>query len=188
LNEQEVDVSPAPARAEDAHARFLSLFLGSEREIFRYISAIVPSVSDAQDLVQQTALALWRKFDLYDPALPFTPWACRFALMEVKAFLRRQGKWRAMLEGDLADVLAQRREQMAGELDRRFAHLGKCLGKLPTEQRTLVTGYYYDRRPVGALATAAGRTAEAVYKSLQRIRRALFECVTASMHAEEASA
>jgi paraquat-inducible protein B len=28
----------------------------------------------------ETAIALWEKFDAYDPAQPFTPWACRFAL------------------------------------------------------------------------------------------------------------
>ena len=53
------------------------MFLASEKELFRYISALVPCVTDAQDLVQQTALALWRKFEAYDPRQPFTPWACR---------------------------------------------------------------------------------------------------------------
>ena len=60
--------------------RFFSLFLRSEREIFRYVAALVPNVADAEDIVQQTAIALWEKFDAYDPAQPFTPWACRFAL------------------------------------------------------------------------------------------------------------
>jgi len=48
--------------------RFLSLFLRSEREIFRYVAALVPNVTDAEDIVQQTAIALWEKFDTYDPA------------------------------------------------------------------------------------------------------------------------
>ena len=57
-------------RFEDRSAsqqRFLSLFLRSEREIFRYVAALVPNVADAEDIVQQTALALWEKFDSYDP-------------------------------------------------------------------------------------------------------------------------
>ncbi|RYD28714.1 MAG: RNA polymerase subunit sigma, partial [Verrucomicrobiaceae bacterium] len=36
--------------------QFLSLFLRSEREIFRYVAALVPFVSDAEDIVQETAL------------------------------------------------------------------------------------------------------------------------------------
>ena len=45
--------------------RFLSLFLRSEREIFRYVAALVPNVADAEDIVQQTAIALWEKFDAF---------------------------------------------------------------------------------------------------------------------------
>ncbi len=51
-----------------AQQRFLSLFLRSEREIFRYVAVLVPNVTDAEDIVQQTALALWEKFDAYDPS------------------------------------------------------------------------------------------------------------------------
>ncbi len=53
-------MSPDPMRQfEDpaaAQQRFLSLFLRSEREIFRYVAALVPNVADAEDIVQQTAL------------------------------------------------------------------------------------------------------------------------------------
>jgi hypothetical protein len=55
-------------RFEDRGAsqqQFLSLFLRSEREIFRYVAALVPNVADAEDIVQQTAVALWEKFDAY---------------------------------------------------------------------------------------------------------------------------
>jgi DNA-directed RNA polymerase specialized sigma24 family protein len=65
--------------ANAAQQRFPSLFLRSEGEIFRYVAALAPKVTDAEDLVQQTALALWEKFDACEPAQPFTPWACRFA-------------------------------------------------------------------------------------------------------------
>ena len=73
----------AKSRFDDsttAQQRFLSLFQRSEREVFRYVAALVPNVTDAEDIFQQTAMALWEKFDACDPAQPFTPWACRFAL------------------------------------------------------------------------------------------------------------
>jgi RNA polymerase sigma-70 factor, ECF subfamily len=63
-------------RFDDSNAapqRFLSLFLRSQREIFRYVAAPVPNVTEAEEIVQQTALALWEKFDAYDSAQPFTP-------------------------------------------------------------------------------------------------------------------
>src|SRR6185369_14171970 len=113
----------------DAQQRFLSLFLRSEREIFRYVAALVPNMADAEDIVQQTALSLWEKFDAYDPAQPFTPWACRFALNKTKQWLERRQRWQALLEGGLAEELAQRREQLRPELEVRLKHLEGCLGK-----------------------------------------------------------
>ena len=54
---------PSFGDANAAQQRFLALFLRSEREIFRYIAALVPNVIDAEEIVQQTALELWAKFD-----------------------------------------------------------------------------------------------------------------------------
>src|SRR4051812_15710293 len=138
--------------------RFLSLFLRSEKEIFRYVAALVPNTADAEDIVQQAALALWEKFDAYDPALPFTPWACRFALNKAKQWIERRQRWQALLERGVADELARRREELRPELEVRLRHLETCVGNLPADQRSLVEGYYYGRKGVEELAEQSGRT------------------------------
>ncbi len=160
-----------------AQQRFLSLFLRSEREIFRYVAALVPNVADAEDIVQQTALMLWEKFDAYDPNQPFTPWACRFALNKTKQWIERRQRWQVLLEGGLVDELAQRREELLPEIETRLRHLEGCLNKLPAEQRSLIEGYYYRRESVEKLADDSGRTVAAAYKTLQRIRQALQTCI-----------
>jgi len=160
-----------------AQQRFLSLFLRSEREVFRYVAALVPNVADAEDIVQQTALALWEKFNAYDPSQPFTPWACRFALNKTRQWIERRQRWQALLEGGLAEELERRREELRPELEVRLKHLEGCLGKLPDEQRMLIEGYYYHRDGIEKLAEDSGRTAAATYKMLQRIRQALQACV-----------
>ena len=160
-----------------AQQRFLSLFLRSEREVFRYVAALVPNVADAEDIVQQTALALWEKFDAYDSSQPFTPWACRFALNKTKQWLERRQRWQALLEGGLAEELTQRREELRPEIETRLKHLEGCLSKLPEEQRSIVEGYYYRRDGVEKLAEQSDRTVAATYKTLQRIREALQLCM-----------
>lgn len=160
-----------------AQQRFLSLFLRSEREVFRYVAALVPNVADAEDIVQQTAVALWEKFDAYDPAQPFTPWACRFALNKARQWMERQQRWRALLEGGLTEELARRREELRPELEARLGRLERCLGRLPDDQRSLVEGYYYRRTGIEELAQASGRTAAATYKALQRVRQSLQDCI-----------
>src|SRR5205807_7021283 len=99
-------MSPDSTRFEDPSAsqqRFLSLFLRSEREVYRYVAALVPNVADAEDIVQETALSLWEKFDAYDPSHPFTPWACRFALNKAKQWIERGSSMN--LTGELPRLL-----------------------------------------------------------------------------------
>jgi RNA polymerase sigma-70 factor, ECF subfamily len=170
-----------------AQQRFLSLFLRSEREVFRYVAALVPNVADAEDIVQQTALALWEKFDAYDPGQPFTPWACRFALNKARQWTERRQRWQALLTGGLAEEFARRREELRPEMDRRLAHLEGCLDKLPGGQRALVEGYYYRRTGIEDLAGESKRTVEATYKMLQRVRHALQRCVEHAAQQEEAT-
>ena len=170
------DFRPSDDQAA-AQQRFLSLFLRSEREVFRYVAALVPNVADAEDIVQQAAVALWEKFDAYDPNQPFTPWACRFALNKTKQWIERRERWQALLANGLAEELALRREVLRPELEMRLKHLEGCLNKLPQEQRVIVEGYYYRRDGIEKLAQCSGRTVAATYKILQRIRRNLQTCI-----------
>ena len=177
------------SRSQDqgaAQEQFLSLFLRSEREIFRYVAALIPNVADAEDIVQQTAVSLWEKFEAYDPALPFTPWACRFALNKARQWIERRQRWQTLLEGGLAEELMRRRDELRPELEAHLKHLEGCLGKLPKAQRTLVEEYYYHRANVERLSEEAGRTVAATYKALQRIRESLLVCVESAAKAEGA--
>ncbi|MDQ8205034.1 sigma-70 family RNA polymerase sigma factor [Pelagicoccus sp. SDUM812003] len=167
--------------------RFLSLFLRSEREIFRYVAALVPNASDAEDIVQQTAIALWEKFDSYDSTRPFTPWACRFALNKARQWTERRKRWQALLENGLAEEIVARREELKPQLERRLSRLEGCLEKLPEDKRSLVEGYYYKRQTIEALAEASGRTVEATYKALQRVRQSLQMCIEGANRTEGAT-
>ena len=160
-----------------AQQQFLSLFLRSEREIFRYVAALVPNMADAEDIVQQTAMSLWEKFDAYDPSQPFTPWACRFALNKTRQWIERRQRWQSLLDRGLAEELAQRRHELEPEMELRLRHLESCLRKLPQEQRSLLEGFYYQRVGVEELAGRSGRTVAGTYKMLQRIRHSLQACM-----------
>ena len=108
----------------------LRLLLRSERDILRYVMAIVPRMSDAQEVLQETAVALWKQIDKYDPAKPFTPWACRFAANKAKEHLRKSGRWNGFLNEDIASMLLARREELAPDVDQRVMPLRDCLGEL----------------------------------------------------------
>jgi RNA polymerase sigma-70 factor (ECF subfamily) len=168
---------PSSIRNSDSHERFLSLFLASERELYRYVSVLVPASDDAAEIVQETALQLWKKFDDYDPAQPFTPWACRFGLNVARQWMARRRRWAAILKFETVEQLLSRRAELLAEFDERFSRLERCIERLPPEQRTLLQGYYWARDEVSVLAGKVQQSVDAVYKSLQRIRQRLRACL-----------
>ena len=162
----------------------MRLFLEAERELLRYVMVLVPNISDARDVVQEAAVALWQAREKYDVAKPFVPWACRFALNEARMHLRTESRRKRLIDEDVAALLEERRMEMGASLDARREHLRKCLGRLSEEQRQLVRGYYFDEESIPALATRLGRNVEAIYKSLQRVRQALHECIERKLQQE----
>lgn len=161
--------------AHSDHPHFMRLFITSEPELLRYIMAVIPNVNDARDVLQETAAALWKKMEAYDEAKPFTPWACRFAANEIRAFLRREDRQRRWLDVDVAELLRVHQEQDSSTANTEA--LRECLEALPPAQHDLLRRYYFDEQPVERIATTLNRTAEAIYKTLQRARAALAECM-----------
>lgn len=170
-------VEPMPDHPPKPQDNFMRLFVASEPELLRYILAVIPNVVDAREVLQETASALWRKMDEYNPESPFTPWACRFASNEIRAFLRREQRHRRWLDEDLAEKLRLHQDQAARSPAASVEHLRECLEALPPAQRELLRRYYFEENPVQKIAEALNRTADAVYKTLQRSREALADCV-----------
>lgn len=78
-----------------------------------------------------------------------------FVRMEVRRFLRKLQR-RAQLTERAAELLLQDEQKHAAELDERECHLKHCLDVLSEAPREL--------------SQRNGRSVEAVYKMLQRIR------------------
>lgn len=164
----------------DAYERFTRLFLQHEPEILRAVLVFVPQRTDARDIVQETAVTLWKQFDQYDPTRPFANWAIGYARMQVRRFLRG-GARRASLSEQAAKLIESAQDGRAALKEKRDAALRECLDQLPVHSRELIAGYYFEERTVEALASAHGRTVEALYKTLQRLRAALLDCINSKM-------
>ena len=76
------------------------------------------------------------------------------------------------------DALAQTAAEMQHELDDRHVALSRCLEKLPHRDRELVLTRYEPGSGVPEAARRSGRSLEAAYKALGRIRKLLLDCVS----------
>ncbi len=169
-------MAQSPSSGQDTE-RFVRLFLDGHREILRYILALVPGIDDAQEILQETAVDLWQKFDRYDPASPFTPWACRFAFFRVLKFREqksRQCKYLSLESIRLLDAERSERDEILE--DRRLA-LATCLKHLNDPERLMIEQRYSRQMSVAQIAEVTGRNISTLYKEFERVRRRLVECV-----------
>jgi RNA polymerase sigma-70 factor (ECF subfamily) len=167
------DPGEIAARAE----RFATLLGGAQRKLFLYILSLVPNPADAEDILQETNLVLWRKFGEFQPGTDFIGWACKVAFYEV--LKHRQAGSRKPLplsEATLA-LLAQDAEDVLGEVDSRREALLRCLGKLREPVRHMIRLRYQLGVDTRAVAEAVGRSLEATRRALHRARVALLRCI-----------
>jgi RNA polymerase sigma-70 factor (ECF subfamily) len=151
-------------------------------QIFSFIYSMVRNFDDADDLFQQTSLAMWNKFDQYDPSRSFAAWACGVARFEVSNFIRSRSRQRLYFSDDLSLLLAEAHESLeADRVEERREALSGCLKKLRDRDQQLVEDYYGQESRVPEVARLWGRTSQSIHNSLRRIRRSLFECVRRSL-------
>jgi RNA polymerase sigma-70 factor, ECF subfamily len=163
-------------------AEFARYLAESQARLYGYIHSLVPDLTHADDLYQQTALVLWAKFDEFDRARSFFAWACGVARFEAANYVRSLGRQRRFFGDELSLLLVEAHEEMAeDELAERRQALSKCVDKLAPGDRALLTECYLDPAGVPGAAARRNRSTHSVYNSLRRIRQALLKCITRAL-------
>ena len=103
----------------------------------------------------------------------------------MRRFLRKSQR-RSQLTKRAADLLMQDQQQHSDELDERNRHLKDCFDTLADDHRKLLDGYYHKGYSVKILSEQNSRSIDAMYKRLQRIRKALRQCIELRMRGTEA--
>lgn len=164
------------ARERPDKQEFLRHFLSSESSLRGYILTHVRDFGVAEDLLQQTALVLWQKFDQYDPGRPFLAWALGVARLEIlNAARRRPG--RSLVESDLDGLVVGEYLRLESELPLRRQLLRSCLQHLPASMTEAVRLRYEEGSPLDQIAARLGKSLAAIKVTLHRARLSLQDCV-----------
>ncbi len=78
--------------------------------------------------------------------------------------------------------IASRQSMLVPELDQRRGYLKECLAEVPKQKRSMLTDYYFEDETVETIADSQGKSVEATYKALQRVRKTLMHCIEGKMH------
>jgi RNA polymerase sigma-70 factor (ECF subfamily) len=169
---------PTPVDRDALYERFVGLFVAHEGRLRAFVRALLPSWEDVDDVMQETSLVAWRKFARFEPGTNFMAWVAAIARFEAMRVMRTRHRERAMLADDVLDLLADDVVAAADHLERERAALAQCLQKLAPPEQNLLRLAYQPGVRFNEVAAQVGKSVQACYKTIQRLRARLAECVT----------
>ena len=163
-----------PAPGEE----FVQLFSRNQRRLYLHILGQLGNSDDAEDILQETNVVIWRKFDRFQPGTNFIAWSFQIANFEVMKFRDRRRSSKLVFSDALIEMIAQESEESQDDFDQRRGALRECLKKLRPKDRELIQSRYSPGNKGKDVAAVLDRPMNSVYQSIGRIRKTLFECIT----------
>jgi RNA polymerase sigma-70 factor, ECF subfamily len=156
---------------------FMQSLTRHQRDLRAFIIGVTPTMADADDVLQEVNLALWKKRGLYDRNHDFLHWAIGFAAMEVRNFRNRAAKSKLWFNDDLLKLVAETHQQESTFAEQRRDALSDCVKRLGTMERQFILDFYRKQYSAQELASGSGKPLSTVYKTLTRARAALRGCI-----------
>ena len=163
---------------------FATLYAGCHLDLLRYILTLLPYRDQAEDVLQETAQVIWKKFDQYDQARPFLPWAKKFAYYEVLRHRKKQAVKFKYFSDELVETMAEERDEQDELLEAGREALTGCMSKLDETSSDLLIDRFSKGISLKVLAEQQGRSANSLYLVMHRIRQKLIECVNATLESQ----
>jgi RNA polymerase sigma-70 factor, ECF subfamily len=159
------------------HEEFMRTFIAAEPKIRVYALSCGVPFSSVDDLTQEAALVLWRRFEEYDRSRPFLPWALGITHHLVQEMRRKGSLSRRLLAPEVAERVARTCADLEDAIDQRRLALRGCMKKLPPHGLEVVNLRYGARLSLAEVSDRMRKGLSAVNMMLHRIRRLLLQCM-----------
>jgi len=149
--------------------------------ISAFIMSIVPRFQDADDILQQVAVAVVKNYDKYDKKNSFTGWAIGIAKHEILMYWRTHSKGKLIFDIETIDTVSKAHEKESVKFNAMRSALDGCIKKITGRTRQILEMRYFNELSVSRIAQKLGMTSGSIYTVLHRIRIALEECINGKM-------
>jgi RNA polymerase sigma-70 factor (ECF subfamily) len=181
--------APEPiVHSQELTEEFLRLLTEHDRIFSIYVTGLVQPLQDAQDILQEGKIVMWRHFGKFKSGTNFVAWGRKILLRQILAYRRKMKHRRhGQLNEDILVLLDVEMDSAIREkrwVEREQA-LRECLRKLKPEQRELIEQRYRDEASIEKMSRQTDKSETAVYQLLYRIRKALQDCVQLTLNEAE---
>jgi RNA polymerase sigma-70 factor (ECF subfamily) len=173
----------ANANSCESQEAFVQLLTSEQTSLFRYIVTLLGHTNDANNVLQQTNLVLWRKASDFAFGSNFHVWAKKIAYYQTLAFLRDRKRDKHIFDEALLEQLASEPDTV--DEDERRVALRHCLGSISSDSLDLLQQRYGPGRSIHEIAKAQHKSDSAIKMALLRIRQSLIRCIEGQLEAAQ---
>ncbi len=171
-------------RPEPDAETYVRLLAEHERSLETYVHGLMRRAADAEDVLQECKLVLWKQFDRYEPGTNFLAWARKIALNLILNHRRKEERRQTSpVDQEFIEAVAAEIDRQSDRLAQRSELLRGCLLELPKAHRQAIVWRYYEGCEVDEIAAKTGRSEGATYRLLSRIRQLLNDCINQKLEA-----
>ena len=162
---------------DEQYESFLKLYRANESCISRYVLALCPNFSAAEDIVQETMLVMWRKFGQYEPGTNFVAWGMQIARINVLNYMRKQKPGIVHFDNNALENISRHGKHIDSNREAYLAALEACTNELPEHSKKMITLRYAENMKVTEIALKLQKTLNSTYKAMSRLHHALLTCI-----------
>ena len=159
------------------YEHFLRLFRGNEDRLFGFILKLLPNFAVAEDIMQETMMTMWRKFDEFEEGTSFAAWGMKIARFKIMEFRHQNHRHGVVYHGD--EILQQLTDDDGpSKLENAYLEaLHGCVDKLKDQNLKIITLRYSRQLSVKQIAEQLSVSANVVYKAMAKIHYILQQCI-----------
>ena len=176
--------SPDSRTPEAGYEAFVRLLVDHEPRLRSYLRGLLPAWPDVDEVVQNASLVAWRKFSEFERGTNFGGWLLTIARFEALKYRRGVARSPLVFSDEVWELLARDPNAEGDARNIRREALEQCLAKLPAAQRDLILKAHAPGARLNEIAQQSGGSEQAFYKTIQRLRATLLECISRTLAQE----
>lgn len=170
----------------DPNEQLVGLLLKYHKRIYGFILTLVPNLSDAEDILQESALVMCRRFREFQSGTSFLAWALTIARNQIYSYRKKQfGHSKLQFNDEVTSELVNFAAEKIQSMDKRIHALEECLQKLNQADKKIIEHRYEAGTKIREIARQCGRPEQGLYKSIARIHNLLRLCVERTLSSWE---
>ncbi|MBN2513779.1 MAG: sigma-70 family RNA polymerase sigma factor [Sedimentisphaerales bacterium] len=158
---------------------FMGLLVPHQRQIHAFILYLVVNRADADDILQETLVEMWNKFNEYKDGTNFVAWGLTIAKFKVLQFIQKSKNYRFHFDPQLLELLEHEaiRKNGVHTHNERVEILKECVSKLQTKEKVMLDLRYEKNLTFEGISRQFGVSVPAIYKALGRTHARLAQCI-----------